>query len=254
MPWPGLNECQQQYLQAIYETDQEQEADERGVWKRGGTPRPAREWRWMEYGVFDGVGSTLYTKLHPRKLIDEGTGSTFNAFEKRRFIICKYTTVRRDSQRHTLEPFLMVQITTQGRRLVRSATDAKAYRSSAPGVLKEWHWIAMLKAWKARPAGVKDENGYYGHLSWNTWLRLRDYKAGALVEEYSTWGKYLAHVGYTRKSTGCALRHLVSSSIVSTGSDTVSCTLRWMRQNLRMINEVRILRAGRMPPSQLPRS
>jgi hypothetical protein len=31
----------------------------------------------------------------------------------------------------------------------------------------------------------------------NTWLRLRDYKAGALIEEYSTSGEYLPHVGYT---------------------------------------------------------
>jgi hypothetical protein len=122
MTWADLNHRQQEYLQAIYETDQEQEADERGMWKRGGTPRAAREWRWMEYGLFDGVGSTLYTKLYLRKLVDEGTGSTFNALEKRGFIICKYTSKRRDSQQHTLEPFLMVQITTQGRRLVRSAT------------------------------------------------------------------------------------------------------------------------------------
>ena len=31
----------------------------------------------------------------------------------------------------------------------------------------------------------------------NTWLRLRDYKARALVEEYRTGGPYLAHVGYS---------------------------------------------------------
>src|SRR5260370_10251547 len=134
MPWAGLNERQQQYLQAIYETDQEQEADERGMWKRGGTPRQAREWRWMEYGVFSGVGSTLYTKLYPRKLIDESTGSTFNALEKRGFIICKYTTVRRHSQRHTLKPFLIVHITTPGRRLSRSVTAGRADRPSSPGV------------------------------------------------------------------------------------------------------------------------
>jgi hypothetical protein len=79
--WADLNECQKQYLLAIYETDQEQEADERSMWKRGGTPRPTSLWRWIEYGVFDGVGSTLYTKLYLRKLIDEGTGSTFNAFD-----------------------------------------------------------------------------------------------------------------------------------------------------------------------------
>ena len=197
MPWADLNERQQQYMQAIYETDQEQEADERGTWKRGGKPRLASVWRWMEYGVFDGVGSTLYTKLHLRKLIDEGTGSTFNALEIRGFIKCKYTWKRRDGDREAFERFLMLQLTKEGRALVRVATGAKAYRPGAPGVLKEWHWKAMVAAWRARPAGVKSDLGKYGNTGWNTWLRLRDYKAGALIEEYHTSGAYLPHVGYT---------------------------------------------------------
>jgi hypothetical protein len=185
--WADLNERQQQYMQAIYETDQEQETDERGMWKRGGTPRPAQVWRWMEYGVFDGVGSTLYMKLYLRKLIDEGTGSTFNALESRGFITCKYTWKRRDGDREALERFLMLQITPAGRKLVRSATGAKAYQPGSPGILREWHWKAMVEAWKARPAGLKSEYGEdYGHIGWNTWLRLRDYKAGPLIEEYST--------------------------------------------------------------------
>ncbi len=124
--WEDLNERQQRYLQAIYKTDQEQEADERGMWKRVGKPRPAREWRWMEYGVINDVGSTLYTKLYLRKLIDEGTGSTFNALESRGFITCKYTRIRRNGNR-TFDSFLMLQITKEGRALVRSATGAKAY-------------------------------------------------------------------------------------------------------------------------------
>ncbi len=196
MSWADLNERQQEYLQAIYETDQEQEADERGMWKRGGTPRPAREWRWMEYGMFNGVGSTLYTKLYLRQLVDEGTGSTFNALEKRGFIKCKYTHTRRNGEK-TFDSFLMLQITKEGRALVRSATGAKAYRPGAPGTLKEWHWKALVEAWKARPEGVQQENDYYGHIGWNTWLRLRDYKPGPLVEEYRTGGPYLAHVGYS---------------------------------------------------------
>ena len=151
--WADLNERQQQYMQAIYETDQEQEADERRAWKRGGTPRPAQVWRWIEYGVFDGVGSTLYTKLYLRKLIDEG--STFNALESRGFI----------------------PVNIPG----------------SPGILREWYWRAMAEAWKARPAGVKSEYGEdYGHIGWNTWLRLRDFKAGPLIEEYATSGEYLA--------------------------------------------------------------
>jgi hypothetical protein len=197
MTWADLNERQQQYMQAIYETDQEQEADERGMWKRGGTPRPASVWRWMEYGVFDGVGSTLYTKLYLRKLIDEGTGSTFNALESRGFIKCKYTWKRRDGDREAFERFLMLQLTKEGWVLVRTATGAKAYRPGAPGVLKEWHWKAMVAAWRARPAGVKSELGKYGNIGWNTWLRLRDYKVGPLIEEYHTSGEYLPHVGYT---------------------------------------------------------
>jgi hypothetical protein len=40
--WAGLNERQQQYMQAVYETDQEQEADERCAWKRGRSG--ARAW------------------------------------------------------------------------------------------------------------------------------------------------------------------------------------------------------------------
>jgi len=148
--------------------------------------------------VFDGVGSTLYTKLYLCKLVDEGTGSTFNALEARGFIKCKYTWKRRDGDREALERFLMLQITKEGRALVRSATGEKAYRPGAPGTLREWHWRAMVEAWKARPAGLKSEYGEnYGHISWNTWLRLRDYKAGALIEEYSTAGAYLAHVGYS---------------------------------------------------------
>src|SRR5712692_2008109 len=143
--WADLNERQQQYMQAIYETDQEQEADERGAWKRGGTPRPASVWGWIEYGIFDGVGSTLYLKLYLRKLVDEGTGSTYNALEKRRFIKCKYTHTRRNGDR-TLDSFLMLQITKEGRALMRSATGAKAYRPGASGVLKEWHWKAMVEA------------------------------------------------------------------------------------------------------------
>ncbi len=203
--WGDLNERQQQYMQAIYETDQEQESDERGMWKRGGRPRPAREWRWIEYGVFSGVGSTLYTKLYLRKLIDEGTGSTVNALEKRGFIKCKYTDLRRNGER-MFDRFLMLQITKDGRALVRTATGAKAYRPGAPGTLREWHWRAMAEAWKGRPEGVMASGGWYGdygHIGWNTWLRLKQYKVKGegmpLIEEYQTRGEYQPHTGTTHQ-------------------------------------------------------
>ena len=94
--WADLNERQQHYLQAIYEVDQEQEKDERSTWRRGGTPRPASEWRWMEYGTFYNIHTPLKMKIFLRKLQDEGTGATFEALERRGFITCKYTWKRRD--------------------------------------------------------------------------------------------------------------------------------------------------------------
>src|SRR6266852_403686 len=98
MSWGDLNERQQEYLQAIFEVDQEQEADEHSMWTRGGRTRPAREWRWIEYGMFDGMPTSLYSKLYLRNLIDEGTGSTFNALEARNLITCKYTNIRRSGK------------------------------------------------------------------------------------------------------------------------------------------------------------
>ncbi len=42
--WGDLNKRQQQYMQAIYDEDQENERYEKSQWSRGGRPRPATEW------------------------------------------------------------------------------------------------------------------------------------------------------------------------------------------------------------------
>jgi hypothetical protein len=196
--WADLNERQQTYMQAIYATDQENEAHERSKWSRGGRPRPAAEWRWMFYGIFPETGSDspLRHRLKVAKLVDPGTGATFEALEKRGYIQCRYELVVAG------DPLVYVQMTPKGRKLVREATGQKPDRL-LPGQLREWHWRALAETWKARPQGVKDENGYYGHISWNTWLRLRDYKIKGedkpLLEEYKTAGRYLSHVGYTEQ-------------------------------------------------------
>jgi hypothetical protein len=55
-------------------------------------------------------------------------------------------------------------------------------------------------ALESRPESVMASGGWYddyGNIGWNTWLRLRDYKAGPLIEESSTWGQYNAQTGYT---------------------------------------------------------
>lgn len=181
--WADLNERQRQYLQAIYDQDQENERYEKGQWARGGRPRPAIEWRWMFYGVFPETGSDspLRRRLKVTDLVDPGTGSTLQALEARSYILCRYEPVP------VGDPLVYVQITPRGRKLVREATGEQREKPSPPGTLREWHWKAMAEAWKARPAGIMAEYGDYGHISWNTWLRIRDYKAGALIEEYQTW-------------------------------------------------------------------
>ena len=191
MTWADLNERQQKYMQAIYDQDQENERHERGAWSRGYRPRPAAQWRWMYYGIIPEIGSDspLRRRLKAVQLVDPGTGSTFAALEKRKLIQCRYPYP--DGQ------FLDVQITPAGRKLVRSATGAEREKALPAGTLREWHWKAMAVAWKARPQGVQSDAPGYGGIGWNTWLRLRDYKDGALIEEYSVSGEYLPHVGYT---------------------------------------------------------
>ncbi len=56
------------------------------------------------------------------------------------------------------------------------------------------------RALDGRPEGVMASGGWYGdygNIGWNTWLHLRDYEAGPLLEEYSTWEQYNAQTGNT---------------------------------------------------------
>ncbi len=185
--WQELNERQQQYLVAIYEVDQEQEKDERSGWSRGEHPRPAREWRWIEYGIFYGEYSSLKMKLASLHLLDEGTGSTFEALERRGLIDCWYTQKRRNGE-EIGESFLATQMTAKGRKLVRQALGVPREKPLPKGQLREWHWKAMGALWRNRPNGLPDAgHGWYGNISAKTWQRLKDYQTAALVETYKTW-------------------------------------------------------------------
>ncbi len=199
MPWADLNERQQEYLQAIYDQDQENERLEKSQWARGGRPRPATEWRWMFYGIFPETGSDspLRRRLKVADLVDPGTGATFEALEKRGYILCRYKPVG------AFDPLVYIQIAPKGRKLVREATGEQREKSLPPGTLREWHWRAMALAWKSRPEGVIASGGWYGDygsIGWKTWLRLRDYRDGPLIEEYQTPGRYNASTG-TRYDT-----------------------------------------------------
>ena len=178
--WQHLNERQQQYLLAIYQVDQENEAFEHTAYVRGYGSQPASVWRWMLYGLIGGADSPLRHKLHVLKLVDPGTGSTFEALEQRGYIQVRY-----EPSDVPNDPFIYVQITKKGRRLVRAGTAEQRPRRQPPGTLGEWSWRALARAYAAvEEGGLQGYLGDYGHIWWSTWLRLRDYKQGALAETY----------------------------------------------------------------------
>lgn len=170
-----LNKRQLTYLKAIYACDQEQERAERSAWRRGLTPRPASEWRWMSYHA---TNSPLRRRLLDAEVLDPGTGSTFEALAARHLILRRW---ERDPDLPV--SLLFVQMTPKGRKLIRAVTGEQREKPLPAGTLREWHWRALAAAYAARPAGLEQDAGGYGHSAWRTWLRLRDYQAGDLVKE-----------------------------------------------------------------------
>lgn len=182
--WQSLNKRQRDYLTAIYEVDQEQEAAERARTARFYHSRPAEEWRWMLYATLAFTGDTpVKRRLRTAGLIDPGTGSTFEALESRGYIACRHTGFPED-------PLISIQITPAGRKLVRQALSIQLPKRLPTGSLQEWHWRARALTYAARHTdGIKQDGSYYGRIGWNTWLRLRDYKVQGtvrpLVKEHS---------------------------------------------------------------------
>jgi hypothetical protein len=168
--WGNLNKRQQTYLRSVYEVDQLQEVNIKSLSTSGRwNHTPASEWRWMPYNA---ANAPLLEKIQGAGYRDEGTGSTFNALERRGLVLCKYET---DSWGFQI---LFVQITKEGRKLVRDALGLTAPKAPVVGTLQEWHWRALAKAYATGSKGVGDGGGSsrYGRIGWNTWLRLRDYK------------------------------------------------------------------------------
>ncbi len=135
----------------------------------------ASEWRWLEYSepIPEAMkpASRLYEAIKRVAAMDQGTGSTFAALADRGLV---HVRVRGP------DGYTHVRMTTAGRKLVRSWTGQKAYKAAPPGTLKEWHWRALARAYAAGDNGLED----YGHIGWGTWLRLREYKWGALICEH----------------------------------------------------------------------
>lgn len=183
--WADLNERQQEYMKVIYEVDQLQEQYEKQRAAMDRYSRPADQWRYMEYADTYTGYTPFKRRLIEKGLVDQGTGSTFEALRERELILIKY------------DHAVLVRLTTKGRKLVRQAIGYQPQKKMPTGTLQEWHWKALIEAWKAGDDGiVPDGRGYYARIGWNTWLRLRDYKVHGenepLAEEKSiriTWHK-----------------------------------------------------------------
>lgn len=174
--WQSLNGRQRAYLAATLAVERANEAYERGARAAGGWRRPAAAWRWIAYNE---AGSPLLDRLRASDLVDAGTGATFGALERRGLLARRYRRAAVGL------PILEVRLTNVGRAAARAGTDTAAPERLLSGTLREWHWRALALAY-ASPAGVPqdvEQVGRYGGIGWPTWRRLRDHRAGALVEE-----------------------------------------------------------------------
>lgn len=140
--WESLNERQQKYMLAIYQIDQANEAYERSEAAKGNFFRPRADvWRWIFHGSYISPvagknDSELKAALRRLGMLDEGTGSTYAALEKRGLI----NTM--DNLKHIFDErqiglvdgwYAIVQITRKGRAVVRaSMPDYKPRPRTAP--------------------------------------------------------------------------------------------------------------------------
>ena len=192
--WADLNDRQRAYLRALYDSDQAKEAERRASAARGFIfdRTPASEWRFIMYGPV-APPSALYITLREAKLIDPGTGSTWQALEDRSLCQCRYSS----------DPFgvqlLEVQITPAGRKLIRAATGEQRPKPAPKGQLRPRQWAALAMLYAAGDEGQLSEEmqiGRYGTdfkgFDWmRTLLRLREYKPQPLMEEFHDPDVYL---------------------------------------------------------------
>lgn len=169
-----LNERQRRYLIAAYETDQAYEQAHKRAFQRGDydeSRRPACEWRAMAFGVLYGPGGAVPTMLRNecKGDVDEGSGSTWAALERRGLLKVKV----RDVRFHPGQVLPHITLTPKGRKLARDLKGEKA-ATKKPGEVSRSTWKALAAGWSAGEAGLWDEKGgdWYGGVSGDTWLML----------------------------------------------------------------------------------
>ncbi|MCT7984936.1 hypothetical protein NG796_16820 [Laspinema sp. A4] len=186
--WDELNERQQTYLKQIFEIDQNREAGERGAWNSGCRPRPASEWRWIEYLELFGNSSQLRQKLKAADVVDPGTGSTFKALAKSKLIEIDYC--------YPVKDWFNCKLTRLGRAVVRAGLGVQSEKKLPARTLRDYQWKALVSAWNGGNDGLTaagERSGDYGGHSWrHCWVRLRNWnerygKNGLVQEFHKNW-------------------------------------------------------------------
>lgn len=175
-----LNERQRIMLRTIFDTDQARETYYRQMAARGTYPPKASVWRWMDYKT-DGYGidSELKAAIKRAGLIDQGTGSTWEALSARGFIEMRYVGI---------EQIPEIKITPKGRKAVRSETGQHAHKPRPKGVLAERQWAALVRLWQVGDQGIGNDTLLYdrgGFTYIPTIHRLVTYSPRPLIEYVS---------------------------------------------------------------------
>lgn len=163
--WNQLNSRQQKYLEIIYQADQDVEQFEKSSWIKGRERRPASVWRWLFYGDINDRPSPLKSRLLRAGLVDNGTGSTLDALERRTLIECNGSV-----------PHLYIKATRLGRKVVRTGTkEPIVKRTRTPkGMLSQKAWLALVLIGKAGKEGIHlGANQYSEGIHINVWNHLQ---------------------------------------------------------------------------------
>jgi hypothetical protein len=134
--------------------------------------------------------------------MDEGTGATWQALERRGLIKTRYVGHPLAHRASLLE----VQVTPLGRRVLRAAEPKLKRTRRPPGILTEWQWRALVRVAAAMPEGLRYELGGYPGIGDTTLRRLAEGRDGGLVEEVDATTGQRPPYGFLWTSTNRALR------------------------------------------------
>ncbi|MCA1188781.1 hypothetical protein LCD36_20370, partial [Saccharopolyspora sp. 6T] len=113
-----LNTRQQQYLNIVFELDQQAERDQRRRWHQGLPRQPADQWRWIPYATRHTHASPTPAQqaLKAQGILSAGSGSTLAALTRRGLLDIRETTI--DSIGGTVRQ-TQLRLTTTGRHTAR---------------------------------------------------------------------------------------------------------------------------------------